>query len=562
MIQTPIEKSGSAAIKRIVLFLVGIFCYLYSLFAADFAELHINIPPLDFPIFVGEILLSVSILLLIVAYCNDSLSSLQGWQWVIIFYVFWLLSKALAGYLSGGPLALRNAALFYYPLFALVGYLAFDPRFFNAFVKLGLFIFLSGNFLLAPVHDYYMIPYAMLVIGLGLSLEKLWLKLLGFGIVIFQFMMVNVLWGSSRSHVLGVVLWAAFLLIYFLFGLVQLKARVKVGGVVILGGIFVLCTFQFADPNSIKSMLALDNIRDQFQQFDQEIAMKRKDFKAETLSPNIYNDNSAIALRPLFVREDNKKQESPLSPGEHLPDEPDKNSTANVAFVEGKGAASKDTTAGPEENLLREIHDVLSKTQPHIEESADEPDQKIKIAEAAVSNPPEPLAAAENASYGIVNRQLSRNIEVALNNIVFRLFIWRDMLEDLKEQHAWVRGMGFGHPQRSPSIEILGLATGEWRRDGWITPHNSFLHMIYRGGIVGMAMIVALLAGLVNLSVRLLRLKSVWGGLLLASLFYWIGLANFLVVLEFPYNAIPFWTLLGMTWAYAENLEKRQGHAI
>ena len=27
-----------------------------------------------------------------------------------------------------------------------------------------------------------------------------------------------------------------FLLIYFLFGLVQLKARVKVGGVVILGG--------------------------------------------------------------------------------------------------------------------------------------------------------------------------------------------------------------------------------------------------------------------------------------------------------------------------------------
>lgn len=520
MIQTPVEKSGSTAIKRIVLFLVGIFCYLYSLFAADFAELHINIPPLDFPIFAGEILLSVSILLLIVAYCNDSLNSLQGRQWVIIFYVFWLLSKALAGYLSGGPLALRNAALFYYPLFALIGYMVFEPRFFNAFVKLGLFIFVSGNFLLAPVHDYYMIPYAMLVTGLGLSLEKLWLKLLGFGIVIFQFMMVNVLWGSSRSHVLGVVLWAAFLLIYFLFGLVQLKARVKVGGVVILGGIFVLCTFQFADPNSIKSMLALDNIRDQFQQFDQEIAMKRKDFKAETLSPNIYNDNPDIAIRPLFAREDNKKQESPLSPGEHLPDEPDKNSTANVAFVEGKGAAS-----------------------PHIEESA------------------EPLAAAENASYGIMNRQPSRNIEVALNNIVFRLFIWRDMLEDLKEHRAWVRGMGFGHPQRSPSIEILGLATNEWRRDGWITPHNSFLHMIYRGGVVGVAMIVALLAGLGNLTVRLLRLKSVWGGLLLASLFYWIGLANFLVVLEFPYNAIPFWALLGMTWAYAENLERRKGHA-
>ena len=76
-----------------------------------------------------------------------------------------------------------------------------------------------------------------------------------------------------------------------------------------------------------------------------------------------------------------------------------------------------------------------------------------------------------------------------------------------------------------------------------------------------MAMIVALLAGLSESSVRLLRLKSVWEGFFWPAFF--IGLlANFWIVLEFPYNAIPFWTLLGMTWAYAENLEKRQGHAI
>ena len=131
-------------------------------------------------------------------------------------------------------------------------------------------------------------------------------------------------------------------------------------------------------------MLALDNIRDNSTIRSGDCRHERKDFKAETLSPNIYNDNSAIALRPLFVREDNKNKRV-LSPGEHLPDEPDKNSTANVAFVEGRGHQRHNSRS--EENLLREIHDVLSKTQPHIEESAAVPDQKIKIAEAAVSNP-------------------------------------------------------------------------------------------------------------------------------------------------------------------------------
>jgi len=46
-------------------------------------------------------------------------------------------------------------------------------------------------------------------------------------------------------------------------------------------------------------------------------------------------------------------------------------------------------------------------------------------------------------------------------------------------------GINFGKPQRSRRIEIIEQAKGEWQRDGWITPHNSFLHMIYRGGIFG-----------------------------------------------------------------------------
>jgi len=41
-------------------------------------------------------------------------------------------------------------------------------------------------------------------------------------------------------------------------------------------------------------------------------------------------------------------------------------------------------------------------------------------------------------------------------------------------------------------------------------------------------------------------------------LVYWAAISNFLVFFELPYNAIPFWSLLGMVWAYAEALEKKQ----
>ena len=44
---------------------LGIFCYLYSMFWSYFAELNIQFPFLDFPIFVGEILLGACLLLLI-----------------------------------------------------------------------------------------------------------------------------------------------------------------------------------------------------------------------------------------------------------------------------------------------------------------------------------------------------------------------------------------------------------------------------------------------------------------------------------------------------------------
>jgi O-antigen ligase len=119
------------------------------------------------------------------------------------------------------------------------------------------------------------------------------------------------------------------------------------------------------------------------------------------------------------------------------------------------------------------------------------------------------------------------------------------MIVEMMEEHP-VLGFSFGKPQRSISIEAANWAPGEWQRDGWITPHNVFLHMIYRAGIIGLVLILGIIGTLFYLTRVFLRFRSLCGILLVSVLLYWLVVANFLVVLELPYQAIPFWSFWGL----------------
>jgi len=151
-----------------------------------------------------------------------------------------------------------------------------------------------------------------------------------------------------------------------------------------------------------------------------------------------------------------------------------------------------------------------------------------------------------------------RNLGTAFSNIYFRIFIWQDMIKELINEKAWF-GVSFGKPQRSKSIEILDWATSEWKRDGWITPHNSFLHMIYRAGIVGLLFVIFIFSTVFKLIKTFIFYKDYTGIFIMSIFVYWLTISNFLVFLEFPYNAIPFWTLLGLTIAYSEDLKNKKG---
>ncbi|MBF0523115.1 MAG: hypothetical protein HQL24_08685 [Candidatus Omnitrophica bacterium] len=145
-----------------------------------------------------------------------------------------------------------------------------------------------------------------------------------------------------------------------------------------------------------------------------------------------------------------------------------------------------------------------------------------------------------------------RNVQVAYVNSVFRLLIWRDMGKELIAKKQ-IFGFDFGWPLRSPSLEILNWAKSEWSRDGWIEAHNSYFDMIYRAGIVGLVFIVFLL-GLLCFAIReSMILRSVPGILLCAVLLAWFVGANFLLIFELPYTAIPIWTLLGLTLGFLKD---------
>jgi len=113
-----------------------------------------------------------------------------------------------------------------------------------------------------------------------------------------------------------------------------------------------------------------------------------------------------------------------------------------------------------------------------------------------------------------------------------------------------VFGFNFGKPLRSMSLEMLGWADGEWKRDGWIGAHNSYLHILYRSGIIGMCLIGTIVVVFIRMTIQFFKVKSLKGILLCAIVLNWMIAANFLLILELPYTAIPIWTIFGLTYGY------------
>ena len=112
------------------MYAIGLWCFFYILFKAYFAEIFIKLKFLNFPIFMGEILIPFCILLLLVKWWLER-PKIDGPFILCLVYLMFVVIKGLAGYFEYGPLAFRNAALFYYLIFIPITASFFRREFFT-----------------------------------------------------------------------------------------------------------------------------------------------------------------------------------------------------------------------------------------------------------------------------------------------------------------------------------------------------------------------------------------------------------------------------------------------
>ena len=245
----------SQSLKNLSFFLVnvlGIFFWLYFVFHRRFAEIHIQIPGIHLPIFVGEILLAICFCFVVVKWLLQKPQFHRTFI-LIVLYGLWLVVKVLQGYFVDGPLALRNAALFYYPAFILIGYQLYkDCQLRQWYIYLLLFFIAATQIRFNDLGGYVVLPLALLYVALSLKIANRWTKIAFFVALLFLFSFKDIFDGS-RSHMIGIFVSLGYLSLAFCTLIIQSQRRPLLIATIVFivaAGSFGLYKFAFHRPKS------------------------------------------------------------------------------------------------------------------------------------------------------------------------------------------------------------------------------------------------------------------------------------------------------------------------
>lgn len=450
--------------------ILSVFCLKYiTYYGRLFAETAVQFSFLSFPIFVGEFLLAGCVILFVLRIIFSN-ASFHRWHYIALLFLCFVLIKAFLGYQHWGPLALRDAALFYYVGFAVISYVCYRADFLNKWTISVLYAALIWLFFDSKFNEYWLVP--RIFIGLVLAYkfpDRRIGILMALGVLLLT--PYRYFLDTSRSIILGNFIAVSFVLILWP-AIIDRKMRIlcAICSVLILT-ILGAYIFHFSGYRAAQGLFAVDKLNNVLSETEYEINSKKSKFQK------------------------------------------------------------------------RELKTVMIYSPNQIDQSG--PD--VIVSKQVVPNEPLPAKADQAAS----------SIEgMKLGNSVFRILLWKDAIKEIIQQRKPF-GIDFGKPFRSENLETIRSAVNEWQRDGWIAMHNSYLNIIYRAGLLGVVFIIALLAIFVHMVVIFLRIKSIVGLLLCASLLMPFVAAFFAVTLELPYTAIPIWSLFGLTLAYAHQQREK-----
>ncbi len=532
-------------LSRLGLGAIAFYCLLSSIYYSSFAELHVDIAALPFPFFISEILLLFCFFIFVILLSKDREMLSKSMAILLGSYFLWVVGKTLTGYIGEGALSFRNAALFYYPLTGVITYVFYRRARLSLNVLMAAGSFAGIVILCRGMFIWYWLTFGLIFAMALLNIRRSWLRWLGWGSCLI--LVVNslpFLYRGPRAHVLAMVCVALFLFFYYAFLWVKRRDILRLGIATGMVVVFVAGLMIFADHNKLSSVISWDGVRSKFRECAQQIEVRRTSFIQKSLTVHLFHPNETL---PVVDR---------------------------CAWWQWSCKANLGSKIAVRQPLQSEVSRVpvpVNSTPTGKLSQVGEPRVPVPVNSTPERKPsqvgeprvPVPVKSLQEGFKGMMQLsrdagQSDRTLDLNQNNIVFRLLVWRDMKDEMIREKAWW-GFGFGHPQRSPSLEILNWATSEWSRDGWIAPHNSFFHVIYRAGILGVFFIGIFFFLVVRMVRDFQRLRSSVGGLLVGGLVYWIVAANFSVTLEFPYNAILFWGWFGVTMVYRDQLTGQQG---
>ena len=460
------KMSKNNLVSSTGLILIGVFSILYSVLFSAFAKVHLTLPYLNLPLFVGEMLLGVCLMLFLFRVAGEPIK-LSLWHYCLAGFYIFIAIKIIYGYYEWGALALRHAMLFIYPLFAVITYYFYNINFFiNKGIRVAIVTLLIATAFLRFAHEYYYLNYLIFIVIFLLGMKNKLIRNILIILLIICAPYKNFI-TSTRAIIVSLFLSLSFLLFIIMIFFARKKLRYKVVIFALAVIAIPICIWQFEEGRKTKSLF---DIREYFWSY-------------QKLS-KVVNDTEDFEFKDDYVRL-YQKDAKYLSQG------------------------------------MRKIYPQWEST-PRLEK------------EESQCNPL--LSRIKPAN--------SKN-----SDVLWRIFLWKDAVGEVIKNKI-LFGVDFGKPFRSRSVEILKMERG--RSVGWLSPHNSYVHIFYRAGIIGIFFIIFILALFVKTVKNLVHIRDIKGVLLSSALLYWLILANFVVLLELPYFAIPFWSLYGLWVAYAD----------
>ena len=217
--------------------------------------------------------------------------------------------------------------------------------------------------------------------------------------------------------------------------------------------------------------------------------------------------------------------------------EESRNKSVNQPIVKAEALIVEDSPSVVASVRVQELSDVRAEVEVELSKVSSEPGDLSKKKKNFF----------EKGKVGVRN--------YSFNNALWRLLVWEDMLRDLFKNNV-ILGVNFGKPFVS-----IQLAKKRWSQSpqvGWVEPHNSYIHILYRAGLFGLFLISLIWLSWIMLLINFIKLRDIKGIFLSSALLFSLVLAFFIVFLELPYLAIPFWSLFGLAYGYLASKKRLQ----